>query len=554
MDNKRLILIGILSFSLLMIWENWQRAHAPKPVQSASTAAGAQSSPLPVPTTQSGAAAITAPGVQTATPAAADYASAAKAVVKTDLLQVEVSALGGDVIRAELLQHKASGDSSQNFVLLEDKGKHTYLAQSGLLGNGLPNHKTLYQMQAGEYVLKEGQDKIELRLKAEPVNGVAVEKVLSFKRGSYVVDVSYELSNTSAAPVDAKAYYQFARDGKGAETTTGFMGGVTTFTGPAFYTDEKKFQKVAFSDIEKDKASFQKEAKDGWIAMVQHYFVAGYLPQGDLQREFFVRKLSEDFYSAGVMLPVSVAAGQKASISVPMYVGPQEQNKLKDLAPGFDLVVDYGWMTMIAVPLFWLLSVIHKFVGNWGWAIIILTIIVKAAFFPLSAASYRSMAKMKTLMPRMKQLQERYSNDKMKMNQELMELYKREKVNPMGGCLPILVQIPVFMALYWVLLGVVEMRQAPWILWITDLSVKDPYYVLPIIMGVSMLIQTKLNPAPPDPMQAKVMMAMPFIFTVMFLWFPSGLVLYWVVNNVLSIAQQWYITRQIESGADTAKA
>lgn len=553
MDNKRLILIGILSFSLLMIWENWQRAHAPKPVQTTSAAAG-QSNALPAPIAQSGAAA----GVQgdaPAVPAAAtDYASAAKAVVKTDLLQVEVSALGGDVIRVELLQHKASGDASQNFVLLEEKGKHTYLAQSGLLGEGLPNHKTVYQMQGGEYQLKDGQDKIELRLKAVPVNGVAVDKVLSFKRGSYVVDVAYELSNTRAEPINTTAYYQFARDGQGAETTTGFMGGVTTFTGPAFYTDEKKFQKVAFSDIDKDKASFQKEAKDGWVAMVQHYFVAGYLPQGELSREFFVRKLSQDFYSAGVKLPVEVAAGQKASISVPMYVGPQEQNKLKELAPGFDLVVDYGWMTMIAVPLFWLLSVIHKFVGNWGWAIIILTILVKAAFFPLSATSYRSMAKMKTLMPRMKQLQERYANDKMKMNQELMELYKREKVNPMGGCLPILVQIPVFMALYWVLLGVVEMRQAPWILWITDLSVKDPYYVLPIIMGISMLVQTKLNPAPPDPMQAKVMMAMPFIFTVMFLWFPSGLVLYWVVNNILSIAQQWYITRQIEAGGDAAKA
>jgi YidC/Oxa1 family membrane protein insertase len=287
--------------------------------------------------------------------------------------------------------------------------------------------------------------------------------------------------------------------------------------------------------------------------MVQHYFVSAYLPKGNTERVFFTRKISDNFYSAGVKLPIAVPAGQKATLDVPLYVGPQEQKKLKELAPGFDLVVDYGWVTMIAVPLFWLLSFIHSVVGNWGWAIILLTITIKAVFFPLSAASYRSMAKMKTLMPKMKAIQERYASDKMKMNQEMMQLYKTEKVNPMGGCLPILIQIPVFMALYWTLLGAVEMRQAPWIGWIHDLSAMDPYYILPVIMATSMFIQSRLNPTPPDPVQAKVMMAMPLIFGVMFLWMPSGLVLYWVVNNTLSILQQWYITRSIQGGTPGAK-
>jgi YidC/Oxa1 family membrane protein insertase len=331
---------------------------------------------------------------------------------------------------------------------------------------------------------------------------------------------------------------------------------VRTFTGPAFYTDAEKFQKVQFEDIDRNRAKFPSQANDGWVAMVQHYFVGAWLPQGDIPREFFARKVGADMYTAGVILPVAaIAAGETGRIGTRLYAGPQEQDHLAGIAEGLGLVVDYGWLTMIAAPLFWVLSWFHSLTGNWGWAIVLVTVLIKLAFFPLSAASYKSMAKMRVLGPRMQRLKELYGHDKAKMQQEVMEMYKKEKINPLGGCLPILVQIPVFIALYWVLLGSVEMRHAPWLGWIQDLSAKDPYFILPIVMGLSMLVQMKLNPAPPDPLQAKIMMALPIVFTFMFMWFPSGLVLYWVVNNILSIAQQWQITRMIEgakkSGAKT---
>ena len=417
-----------------------------------------------------------------------------------------------------------------------------------MIGDGLRSDKPNYELSAAEYSLKEGEDAVQVRMKAPAVNGVTETKVLTFHRGSYLIDVSHELENGSSAPIKATAYFQLARDGEPAGAKPSMFGGASTYTGPAFYTEESKFKKVEFKNVGTKDAKFVEKANDGWVAMVQHYFVSAFLPASNEPREFFARKISNDYYGVGVKLPIEVAAGQKGSVGSRLYVGPQEQKKLEAIAPGFDLVVDYGWVAMIAKPIFWLLSTIHSFLGNWGWSIIVVTILIKLAFFPLSAASYRSMAKMKTLMPRMKQLQERHAGDKMKLNQEMMEMYKREKVNPMGGCLPIAVQIPVFIALYWVLLGVVEMRHAPWLGWITDLSAKDPYFILPLIMGATMILQAKLNPTPPDPVQAKVMLAMPVVFTFMFLWFPSGLVLYWVLNNVLSIAQQWYITRMIERG------
>lgn len=550
MDYKRLILMAVFAFSAIMLWEKWQVYNAPQvPLAAQSQAAEGGAIPAPM---ASGAVATPAAapvGVpDSAQGLAAGYAGVAKAVVKTDTLIVAVSAQGGDIVSVELTQHKQSADHSKNFVVLQDQGDHFYVANSGLIGDGLPTHKTLFDLKGGEYRLQDGQDSMQLRMSAPAVNGVTVNKVLTFHRGSYLIDVAYEIDNASAAEINTTAYFQLARDSKPVEHSTGIFGGVSSFTGPAVYTEEGKFQKIDFKKIEKDEAKYVKTAKDGWVAMVQHYFVSAWLPKDGMQREFFTHKISGDVYGAGVKLPVTVAAGQKGMIDVPLYVGPQEQNKLKQIAPGFNLVVDYGWVTIIAVPLFWVLSHIHTLVGNWGWSIIIVTLLIKAAFFPLSAASYRSMAKMKKLMPKMKSLQERYKDDKMKLNQAMMELYKTEKVNPMGGCLPILIQMPVFIALYWVLLGVVEMRQAPWMFWITDLSVRDPYFILPLIMGATMFIQTKLNPTPPDPVQAKVMLVMPVMFTVMFLWFPSGLVLYWVLNNTLSILQQWYITRSIEHG------
>ena len=539
MDNRRLILTLIFCFSLFMLWEGWMKHNqppAPPPVASAGQGTANSAAPtttLATPGEVPGAVGGSSP---------AEASAAPTVTVRTDTVVAEISALGGSIVRLELVRHKDSQDQTHNFLLLDNGTVHQYSAQSGLIGDGLPNHKTMFSLPAGEQALKDGEDSLTIRLTAPPTaNGIKVTKLLTFKRGSYEID------NGSGAPVSPFAYFQFTRDGKPAESVKAV--GVSTFTGPAVYTDGEKYQKLKFEDIADGKAKFAHKANNGWIAMVQHYFVSAWLPQGNAEREFYARKVGNDLYSSGVILPVgTIEPGKSANIDVPMYSGPQEQNNLKAIAPGLDLVVDYGWLTVIAAPLFWLLQWFHKLTGNWGWAIILVTVAIKAVFFPLSAASYKSMAKMRTLGPRLKRMKEQFGDDKVKMQQAMMDLYKREKINPLGGCLPILVQIPVFIALYWVLLGSVEMRHAPWLGWIHDLSTKDPYYVLPILMGISMLIQTRLNPTPPDPIQAKVMMAMPIVFTFMFLFFPSGLVLYWVVNNTLSIAQQWQITRMIEGG------
>jgi YidC/Oxa1 family membrane protein insertase len=396
---------------------------------------------------------------------------------------------------------------------------------------------------AREYALTDGQDKLLVRLEAPGPEGVKTVKTLTFHRGSYVIDITHEIINGSAAPLAAHAYFQFLRDGA---PPAGDPKMVNTYTGAAVYTEQEKFHKLSFSDLDKDKASFPKTATDGWIAMLQHYFVAAWLPKEGTAREYYAKPLADKLYSVGVILPVAaIAPNASGSVSVSLYAGPQEQDALKNIAPGLNLTVDYGWLTVVAAPLFWLLQFLHRWVGNWGVAIILLTVLIKAVFFPLSAASYKSMAKMKLVTPRMTKLREQYGNDRARLNQAMMELYKTEKINPLGGCLPIVVQIPVFISLYWVLLASVELRHAPFYLWIHDLAAQDPYYVLPLLMMGSMLIQTKLNPVPPDPVQAKVMMIMPFAFGVMFFFFPAGLVLYWLVNNILSIAQQWQITRMI---------
>jgi len=539
MDNRRLILLLVFSFSLIMLWDAWQKQSQPKLAPTAKTAptAGAAAGAVPTPTLPpAGPAAV--PGAVPGS--AAVVAGAATAKIRTDLYVAEISSLGGDITRLELVRHPETEDKSKNFLLFDNGGKHIYLGQSGVIGEGMPNHKTEWKLVAGEHVLKDGEQKLEVRLEAPAANGGKVAKTYVFQRGSYQIEVRHD----GVAP-GAHAYYQITRDGKPAEgQNNSMMMGVVTFTGPAVFTDAEKFQKVEFADILKNKAKFAQKADNGWLAMVQHYFVAAWLPAAGTQREYFMRKVGEDLYSAGVILPVG--ADGKSTIS--LYAGPQEQDKLEKIAPGLDLVVDYGWLTVIAAPLFWVLGAIYKLVGNWGWAIIGLTMLLKGIFFPLSAASYKSMAKMRVLTPKLMKLKETYGDDKQRLNQEMMALYKKEKVNPLGGCLPVLVQIPVFIALYWVLLGTVEMRNAPWLGWITDLSVKDPYYVLPLIMGATMFIQTKLNPTPPDPIQTKVMLYMPIMFTVMFLWFPAGLVLYWTVNNILSIAQQWQITRMVEAG------
>ena len=547
MDTQRSALLIVFLFSLFMLWDGWQRFNQPPAapaVATDATAAQSAGAQAPVPTVSSAAAPSDVP--QTTA-----VAQTAAVRVVTDLFIADVSAEGGSIIRLELLKHHAGPESEGNFVLLDNGGANLYHAQSGLIGDGLPTHKTVYQLPEGELKLADGQDKVELRMSAAGPDGVAVTKVLTFTRGSYRIDTRFEIANNGSAPVAAHAYFQLLRDGKAVSAGTSML---STFTGPAFYSEAGKYQKVDFSDIDKGKAKFVTKAPDGWVALVQHYFVSTFVPAAGVEREFFAKKVGDNLYTAGVIVPVQPAApGATSTVDVPLYAGPQIQSNLDAMAPGLDHVVDYGWLKIIASPMHWVLEKLYALVGNWGWAIILLTILIKAIFFPLSAASYKSMAKLRLVTPRMQQIKERHGNDRVRMQQEMMELYKTEKINPLGGCLPILIQIPVFIALYWVLLGSVEMRNAPWIGWITDLSIKDPYFVLPIIMGVTMFVQTKLNPTPPDPIQAKVMLFLPVIFTGMFLFFPAGLVLYWTVNNILSIAQQWQITRMIESGK-TAKA
>jgi YidC/Oxa1 family membrane protein insertase len=480
-------------------------------------------------------------------PAAAPAAKGEVLRIQTDLLIAEIDTLGGTLSRVELLKHKHADDPHRSLVLLGPE-QH-YFAQSGLTGEGGPNHRTLWKAQPGVRELAAGASKLEVRLSAEGPGGLAVDKVFVFSRDSYIVDVTLEISNKGAAPFSPHAYFQLTHDGKlvsgGNSIAQSF--GTQAFAGFAEYTEEKKFQKIHFSDLDKGKAEYVRRAEDGWIAFVQHYFVAAWLPAIKAAREYVVERRQDGIYVARIVLSApDIAPGASARIGAPLYVGPQEQHRLRAAAPGFDLVVDYGWLTIIAWPLFWLLEKFHAMTGNWGVAIILLTVTIKLVFFPLSAASYKSMAKMKLITPRLTKLREMYGNDRARMNQAMMELYKTEKINPLGGCFPIVVQIPVFIALYWVLLAAIELRHAPFILWIKDLSALDPYYVLPVLMTVTMVLQTRMNPVPPDPVQAKVMQFMPYIFSVFFFFFPAGLVLYWLVNNILSILQQWQIQRMFD--------
>jgi YidC/Oxa1 family membrane protein insertase len=535
MDTQRLILFIIFSFSVLMLWDAWQKEQHPVPVSHIAQETP-QASQAPTPTVR---AADTS-----AKDAGGPLQTGERVRVQTDLIYAEIDTLGGDLRRLELLKHHDTQDKSKNFVLLEDDPKHLYIAQSGLIGNDLPTHKTPFSAAVTQYKLTEGVNELQVRLVWTGASGIKVDKVFTFHKGSYVVDVAYEINNGSAARLEPHSYFQLVRNGQPPLGDPKF---ISTYTGPAVYTEKEKFHKISFSDIEKNKTSYPKQSDDGWVAMIQLYFLSAWLPANNQPREYYAKKLGEDLYDVGVVLPVgAIEPGDVKKISVPFYAGPQEQDHLSKVAPGLDLVVDYGVLTVISAPLFWVLALINKAVQNWGVAIILLTVLIKLAFYPLSAKSYRSMAQMRVIGPKLQKLKEQYGDDRQRLHTAMMELYKTEKVNPLGGCLPIVVQIPVFIALYWALLNSVEMRQAPFMLWVHDLSAPDPYYILPIVMGITMIIQTKLNPTPPDPIQAKVMMIMPIAFSVFFFFFPAGLVLYWVVNNVLSIAQQWYVTRSVE--------
>ena len=541
MDTQRLILVFIFGFSVLMLWEAWQKETSPQLAPAAQQApAGAKG--VPVPSSAPGSA--PAPVASASVPAAAPAVQGEKIRVRTDLFVAEIDTLGATLTRLELVKHKDSADATKDFVLLGPE--HHYEAQSGLTGDGGPNHRTVWQAQARDYSLEAGKDALDVRFTATGPNGLKVAKIYRFKRDSYVIDVSLEIHNEGTQPIAPYAYFQFTHDGKPAADANKLAHsfGAQSFIGFAVYTAEKAFQKIHPADIDKGKVDVVQKASDGWLALVQHYFVSAWLIPEKAPREYVFEKRQDGVYVGRALEPAgTIQPGQAAKVSAPLYAGPQEQQRLKAAAPGFDLVVDYGWLTIIAWPLFWLLQKYHELAGNWGVAIILLTLTIKLIFFPLSAASYKSMAKMKLVTPRLTKIREMYGNDRQKMNQAMMELYKTEKINPLGGCFPILVQIPVFIALYWVLLAAIELRHAPFILWIHDLAALDPYYVLPILMTATMVLQTRMNPVPPDPVQAKVMQFMPFVFSIFFFFFPAGLVLYWLVNNILSITQQWQIQR-----------
>ena len=537
MDLQRLFLFLIFCFSTFQVWDSWERSQHPVPQVATSVS---------TPTVTAPVSAVSNEKMLGTTEVASSQKHLTGQVisVKTDWLQAELSSVGGDLRHLKLLNQFDAKDRSKSFVLLQEQEGHTYIAQTGLLGTGLPTHNSIFTSQANEYQLAEGQDTLEVRLLANDITVAKVTKIYIFHRSSYLIDVGYEIENIGGNPLASSAYFQLVRDKTTPEGGTKF---VPTYTGPAVYTNEKKFHKVEFSDIEKGKAEYPQSADNGWVGMLQHYFVAAWLPKDSIKREFYIKPLENSLFSAGVVLPVTLALqGQTSKISVPLYVGPTE-SALDKVAPGLGLTVDYGWLTIIAKPLFWLLSFLQGMVQNWGIAIILLTMLIKLAFFPLSAASYRSMGRMKLVAPKLEKIKQQYGDDKERLHKAMMELYKTEKINPVGGCLPMLIQIPVFISLYWAILASVELRYAPFFGWINDLSAPDPYYILPLIMGASMIIQSKLNPAPPDPIQAKVMQIMPIVFSVVFFFFPAGLVLYSVVNNVLSIAQQWFITHRLNT-------
>lgn len=469
--------------------------------------------------------------------------------VTTDVLRLHFDLNGAQLVGADLLKYPSSDDKNEPFVLLEQGNQHTYLVQTGVVGaaegSSFPTHLTRFEFVGGDTDMTG--DTLPVQFVAES-GGVKVTKTFTLRKGSYAIDVDHKVENLTDTAVTPSLYLQITRDGEDPENTSSFY---HTFTGPAIYSEQDKFQKVSFSDIEKNKGDYIRQASDGWFAMIQHYFVTAWVPPQGKERSYEMAPLGNNLYAVRSIEPLgSVDAQQNTSLQAKLWVGPQDQDKLNELAPGLGLVVDYGWLTIIARPLFVLMTWIHDVIGNWGWTIVVLTILIKLAFYPLSAASYRSMAKMKQVAPRLQALKEKYGDDRQKLNTAMMEMYRTEKINPLGGCLPILVQIPVFISLYWVLLASVEMRGAPWVLWVDDLSARDPFFILPAVMMATMFLQIKLNPTPPDPMQAKVMMLMPLVFGGMMFFFPAGLVLYWCVNNILSIAQQWYITRKMNQAAN----
>ena len=556
MDTRRLVLFVIFSFSIMMLWDAWQKQHAPiAPVQQ-----GVQTPSGELSTGNVSNNTATSSANEATNEGSFKLEKGQRIKVSTDLFEAEIDTIGGDLRHLVLNKHRAADMKDGNYVLMDDaKTPLLYVAQTGLMGAGLPNHKSIFTSTATSYMMVDGAISQEVRL-SWAANGITVDKIYTFHRGSYVIDVTYQVNNGSGQAITPSAYYQVVHDNESKQGSKM----MPTFTGGAYYTEADKFKKVTFSNMAKDKLS--KTSQDGWIGLIEHYFASAWIPKAGVKREFYTKQLNADTFAVGALVPAaSIAVGAKAEFGASLFAGPQTHADLAAAATGLEYAVDYGWLKIVAEPLFWVLSQIEKLVHNWGVAIIIVTILLKALFYPLSAKSYRSMAQMRELAPRLQSMKEKFGDDKQKTQQAMMELYKTEKINPMSGCLPILIQVPVFIAFYWMLSASVELRHAPFFGWIQDLAAPDtlfgiipksipllggmPIGLLPILMGATMIIQTFLNPPPTDPIQAQVMKVMPIVFSIFFFFFPAGLVLYWLVNNILSIAQQWYVNKTIHAAA-----
>ncbi len=560
-DIRRTILWVIFGFSMVLLWDQWQTFNGKQPTffpkatpVSTATVAGAKPGTGGAPVSGTSASGVPAPSAVAANPSAVPLGATAPAVlakrekllVTTDVFSLTFDTEGGSLVKSSFNKFKDMADKNAGFVLLDESAGRVYVAQTGLIASGgvqMPTHKTPMTAVPGERTLEPGQNELVVKFESADTGGIKLVKTYTLKRGAYDIAVRHDIINTGTAPLSPQLYLQLVRDGNPPVGESSFY---STFTGPAIYTEAKKYQKIEFKDIEKGKVDVEKSASNGYVAMVQHYFASSWLLGDGIKRELFERKVDNNLYAVGMITGVGdIAPGASKSIDAKLFVGPQEENMLEKLAPGLELVKDYGWLTILAKPLYWLLDKLHGFIQNWGWSIVALVLLLKIAFYWLNAKAYASMAKMKAINPKIMEMRERLKDKPQEMQQQMMKIYKDEKVNPMGGCFPIMVQIPVFIALYWVLLSSVEMRGAPWMLWIKDLSAPDPYFILPVVMTLTTMLQTALNPAPPDPMQAKLMWFMPLIFSVMFFFFPSGLVLYWITNNILSIAQQWMINTRM---------
>ncbi|GGX48141.1 membrane protein insertase YidC [Saccharospirillum salsuginis] len=556
MDVRRIVLIAglaVVSYLLVLQWsQDYAEAPPEQPTSSLSSEAGVDvpTSEAPQSTASSSDVPAAAPadtGNRTETPATQGGADGDQIEVSTDALNLRINLNGGDITHASLPKYPFRVDTPEIPFTLLESGQRTYTAMSGLVGpDGIDTEtRARYQAEQNRYELDESQEQLEVTLTHTTDAGLIVDKVITVTRGSYLIDVRYDIRNNTDASITANMFGQLKRDGSDDPSAGGAIG-MASYLGAALTTPDDRYKKVSFGDMEDE--TFRVEQQGGWVAILQHYFLSAWVPAEEQRHNYYARQLPNSYYYAGFQSPsITVAPGETASTGSQLYVGPKDQDRLAEISPHLELTVDYGWLWWAAQPLFKLLQFMHSLTGNWGWAIVLMTLTVKTVLYPLTASSYRSMAKMRKFAPKMTQLREQYGDDRQRLGQEMMKLYKKEKLNPMGGCLPILIQMPVFIALYWVLMESVELRQSPFIFWIQDLSIKDPFFVLPLLMGGSMFLQMQMQQQPNmDPMQARMMKMMPLVFTFMFLWFPAGLTLYWFVNNVSTIVQQWIVNRQFE--------